>query len=317
VGQAQKPRTVLSRDTNARFFHTSNAPKKMKIDPSRYQQNVSSKIDSDTIRRFRRMEDRYKQALEPIPKEHYEKNTKLYWPNKAKDEDSYQYTIPPDPMPQTAQIEEKPYDMLNMDKDDDFAKVMSFISSEQSNLPDEESYVKERQEDDSERFTINEVLKVGRHTQVTAGGRVYSFSALVMIGTGRGTAGLGYARGNSVVEAVALAKKQAEKNLLSIDLWRGYHIGADIKERYKKSYVWMRARRPGSAKTCGYEMGIVLKAFGINDIIMGHGGSHNKHTLYRAIWKALRDRIRSPEKVSRMLGRKLFNRAGAFYYTTD
>jgi len=80
----------------------------------------------------------------------------------------------------------------------------------------------------------------------------------------------------------------------------------------------MRARRPGSGRTgIGFNMLMLMNAFGIQDVMMGHGGSRNVHTKYRAIFKALRDQTRSPERVSRMLGRKLFNRAGAFYHTTD
>uniref|UniRef100_A0A6B2LN86 S5 DRBM domain-containing protein n=1 Tax=Arcella intermedia TaxID=1963864 RepID=A0A6B2LN86_9EUKA len=138
-----------------------------------------------------------------------------------------------------------------------------------------------------------------------------------MVGSGTGTAGLGYARGNSVPEAMALAKTKAFKNLVSIELWRGNNIGANFSVRYKKSYVFFKARKAGSGRSCGYNMGVLLDAFGVQDCIMGHGGSDNPHTLYRAIFKALRDHTRSPEQVSRMLGRKLFNRAGAFYYTNE
>lgn len=111
-------------------------------------------------------------------------------------------------------------------------------------------------------YITEEILKVGRHTRVTAAGRVFSFSVLIMMGCGKGTAGLGYGRGPTIPQvrdicfilfflyfylnkATEMAKLNAEKNIMSLVLHRGNSIGADIKFKYKKSYVRMKACRTG------------------------------------------------------------------------
>jgi len=299
------------------FFHVTNNlyKEKPKNDPEKYSKFPQGKIDVESIREFRKLENRIDSALSNVPRKTLKDNLDKYWPKHDKDDLSLSMNTPPNISGETE--EEGHFDPLDFNKEEDFAKAMSLISEPQLMKPKTEEEINEIEDDFDSRFPIRHILKIGRHAQITAAGRVYSFSALIMIGTGRGSAGLGYARGNSIPEATALAKKQAEKNLLSLDLWRGNHIGVDIKQRYKRTYVWMTARRPGTARRCSYEMGILLDAFGITDLSIGSGGSDNKHVLYRAFFKALKDKTRSPEKVARMLGRKLFDRQGAFYYNTD
>lgn len=76
----------------------------------------------------------------------------------------------------------------------------------------------------------------------------------------------------------------------------------------------MKAARLGHGTKASPELKLILDAFGIKDISIGRGGSRNRHTLYRAIFKGLRDGVRTPEGVSRMLGRKLFNKTKTYYY---
>jgi len=303
--------------TQKRLFHVSNTSFSRKIDPSRYP--LHQNINLETIQQFRRMEDKLENnQRQDITKEELKQFIKEKWPNKDRDIDKLKEGRIPSPLPEQYQKAPDPLvEPLDLNRDADFAKALGYFTTDQSFVPTKEHYEEVLAEESQDRFPVNEVLKVRRHTHVTAGGRVFSFSALVLIGTGKGTAGLGYARGNTVIEAVNLAKTKAEKNLISIDLWRGYHIGVDIQQRYKKSFVWFRARRPGTGRSAGFNMLTFLDAFGIQDVILGHGGSRNVHTKYRALFLALRDKTRNPEKVSRMLGRKLFNRAGAYYHTTD
>jgi len=166
---------------------------------------------------------------------------------------------------------------------------------------------------DEEKYIVNDILSIGRHTQITAAGRVYSFSALVMIGTGRGSAALGYGRGESVPEAIDMSKLNAENNMLTLKLYRG-SVGADIYRHYKKSRAFILAKIPGHGVTASYEMKRILEAFGITDVTIAVGGSKNVNTRYRSVWLGLRDGVRNPEDVARLLGRKLLDRDRAYYY---
>jgi len=189
-------------------------------------ENEFGRVDAEGIRRFRRLEDRLDEAYSRVPKQHLKNMEGKYWPNKSEHLETIATSESPDLF--NEDLKEKPYDELDLDNDEDFAKAMSYISNEHSIAPISGD------EYEGDRFPVREILKVSRHTQITAAGRVYSFSALVLLGTGKGTAGLGYGRGNTVPEAVMMAKRAAEKNMISLNLHRGTSIGADIKSFYKK-----------------------------------------------------------------------------------
>lgn len=89
--------------------------------------------------------------------------------------------------------------LLLLRRSQDFGKAMSYVSSD-TNTTMSEDPSKEEDIEENEKYPVREILKVGRHTQMTTAGRVYSFSALVLLGTGKGTAGLGYGRGTTVAE---------------------------------------------------------------------------------------------------------------------
>lgn len=166
-------------------------------------------------------------------------------------------------------------------------------------------------------YPIKDILRIGRHTQITAAGRIHSFSALILLGTGNATAGLGYGRGLTVVEAVKLARLNGENNMISLELFRGNNIGADIFRRYKKSWCWMKAKSPGSGWNASWEMKKILKAFGITDIVIGVGGSRNMHARYKSIFLGLRDGVRNPNEVAMRIGKKLLDRNRVYYYKSE
>lgn len=164
-------------------------------------------------------------------------------------------------------------------------------------------------------FLINEVLAIGRHSNVTAGGRISSFSALVMLGTGAATAGLGRGRGETVNRAIEKATIKARKNMFSIERYRGCTISSDLSLKFKRTKVVMKAGRMGYGIKASPEMRIVLDAFGLTDVMVCTiGRKTNKQALYRALFRGLQLGINTPENLSRALGRKYFDIHKTFYY---
>jgi len=98
---------------------------------------------------------------------------------------------------------------LDLDNPEHFGRAMNFISSESR---------EEETELDGFGFDFDdvEILRIGRHAKITANGRQFSYSAMVLLGTGSGTAGIGYGIGPTVVKSVEDAEKNSYKNLLSI-----------------------------------------------------------------------------------------------------
>ena len=143
-----------------------------------------------------------------------------------------------------------------------------------------------------------------------------TFSALVMIGTGHGTAGMGRARAETVSIAVQNATAVAKKSLISILRNRGCSISRDNIYKYKRTKVIVRACRTGYGIRASPEMRVMLQAFGLEDICVATvGRTTNRQALYRAIFKGLQHDVRTAPQMAKALGKKLFD-LHAFYYST-
>jgi len=102
-----------------------------------------------------------------------------------------------------------------------------------------------------------------------------------------------------------------------LTLHRDNSIGADITAKYKKSWVRMKCCRTGWGTNAGWDMKIVLDAFGITDVSANLGGSRNRATRYRAIFLGLMHGVRTKDEVSRILGRKLYNKNKMWYHAME
>lgn len=80
-------------------------------------------------------------------------------------------------------------------------------------------------------------IKVGAHAKVVRGGKVFSFSALVLVGNMEGAAGIGYGKALKLQDAIRKANLDAEKNMIPIYRWRGCSIKHDIVSKYVSSKV--------------------------------------------------------------------------------
>jgi ribosomal protein S5 len=180
---------------------------------------------------------------------------------------------------------------------------------------EEETPLLQKTEIELEPFVVNEVLDVGRHTKILPGGRIMTFSALVLIGTGKGTAGMGRSRAETVTLAVSNATAMAKKSLVSIIRNRGCSISRDNIYKYKRTKVVVRACRTGYGIRASPEMRVMLQAFGLEDIcVTTVGRTTNRQAMYRAIFKGLQDDVRTAPMIAKALGKKIFD-LHAFYYS--
>jgi len=306
------PRPIVTVARPSHFFirpqtlYASNT----KIDPKRFSAlpaNVGS-VDAESANYFSNLERKMTDELKTVDPNYAKRQFERHWPTMEEDVHKEFQDSPLSGGPYAADIKPpKDYDPLDLDTHDGMARALSYISSERTfNLnphpaPTVSGWVTE------------DLIKVSRHTKVTAAGRVFGFSALVMLGNTEGTGGLGYGRGPTILQAIEMAKLSAEKNALSLRLHRGNSIGKDIKCTYKKSWVRMKCCRTGWGLNAGYDMKMVLRAFGIEDVTVKQGGARNRGARYRAIFLGLRDGVRTKEEVAKILGRKLFNKQKAWY----
>jgi small subunit ribosomal protein S5 len=133
------------------------------------------------------------------------------------------------------------------------------------------------------------VLEVRRVTRVVAGGKRFSFRAVVVVGDEKGKVGIGIAKGLDVQAAVQKARRQAEKNLISVALKDNRTLPYDVEAKYSAAKIRLKPARPGHGLIAGGSARAVLELAGIKDVsakILGR--TTNKLTNALATLEALK-----------------------------
>jgi small subunit ribosomal protein S5 len=110
------------------------------------------------------------------------------------------------------------------------------------------------------------LIEVRRVTRVVAGGKRFSFRAAVALGNRKGQVGFGVAKGVDVAAAVAKAKRQAEKNIISVPLKDNRTIPHDVDSKFGAARIRLKSVRPGHGFIAGGPARIILELAGIKDI---------------------------------------------------
>jgi len=146
----------------------------------------------------------------------------------------------------------------------------------------------------------DKVVKIRRCAAVVKGGRRFSFTALVVVGDGKGKVAWGYGKANEVPPAVNKAVQDGTRKLAAVCLDNST-IPHTVEGRFGSSRVKLVPARPGTGVIAGAAVRAVCEAAGISDILTKSYGSANPTNLVKATVEAL-NQLRSKSQVENLRG---------------
>ena len=150
---------------------------------------------------------------------------------------------------------------------------------------------------------LEKVVAINRVSKTVKGGRVMKFSALVVVGDGKGTIGFGMGKAGEVPEAIRKGLEAAKKNMHKINM-KGTTIPHEIVGEFGAGRILMRPAAPGTGVIAGGPVRIIMEAAGVKDIRTKCLRSNTAVNVVAATFEGLKA-LRTPEEVARTRGKSV------------
>jgi small subunit ribosomal protein S5 len=156
---------------------------------------------------------------------------------------------------------------------------------------------------------IEKLVAVNRVAKVVKGGRQFGFTALTVVGDGRGKVGFGYGKAREVPVAIQKAMQAARKNLSTVSL-KNQTLHYAVRGQHGTAKVYMQPAADGTGVIAGGGMRAVFECAGVRNVLAKSYGSRNPINVVRATMNALTS-VQSPDEIAAKRGKRVEEILGA------
>lgn len=154
---------------------------------------------------------------------------------------------------------------------------------------------------ENEEGLMEKLVQVNRVAKVVKGGRIFGFTAMTVVGDGKGRVGFGRGKAREVPIAIQKAMEAARRGMIEIDL-KGSTIQYELSGRHGASKVYMKPASEGTGIIAGKSMRAVLEVAGVQNVLAKCYGSTNPVNVIRATFEGLKN-MRSPQSIAEKRGK--------------